>query len=103
MYLKLNFKVTSKDADTSEFRKSLNWVIPHLIYLVLAVLGIIFGGLKMAEIYKTPGHDTSAMIANAVSLFWISLIAWQMWPPIGFLVRTTWDVSNKAAEQEERV
>jgi hypothetical protein len=86
--LQLGFKVTSKDADTSEFRKSFNWCIPFLMYYLLGSLSLGFGALKMYYAYQAPDHAPSSMLAVGISLFWICVIMWQMWPPVGFLLRS---------------
>jgi len=85
--IKLGFKVTSKDAESSEFRKSFNWCIPFILYYFAGSVSIAFGILHMIDIYKN-GNDLNNMIATCVSFFWIGLIMWQMWPPIGFMLRS---------------
>lgn len=90
--LELAFKVTSKEG-ASEFRKSFNWVIPMLVYYVLGAAAIAMGVLKIMEPYT----ELKSQIAVGVSVFWISFIMWQMWPPIGFLLRQT----NESFDVEE--
>ena len=84
---KLGFKVTSKDAEASEFRKSFNWCIPYVMYYFLGSMSLGFGVLNMYRAYQAPDHSPKSMAAVAVSLFWIVFIMWQMWPPIGYLLR----------------
>ena len=79
--------MTSKDAEASEFRKSFNWCIPFIIYYFLGSMSLGFGVLNMYRAYQAPDHSPMSMLAVAVSLFWICFIMWQMWPPIGFLLR----------------
>lgn len=98
----LGFKVTSKDGDSSEFRKSFNWVIPCFIYYFLGSMSIGFGILNMFSAYQAPDHAPSSQIAVAVSLFWIIFIMWQMWPPVGFLIRSLDPRPNVKAQQVEQ-
>jgi len=99
----LGFKVTSKDGDTSEFRKSFNWIIPLLMYYLLASLAFGFAVIQMSGAYLAPGHNPQNLVAISVSLFWIIVIMWQMWPPIGFLLASINPKKDKPAVQEERV
>ena len=100
----LGFKVTNKDGEVSEFRKSFNWIIPFLIYYFMASLAMGFGVLKMYFTYQYGGnHGTSDVIAVGVSLLWICITMWQMWPPIGMLLKSLDAKPHKAAVQEERV
>ena len=81
--------MTSKDADASEFRKSFSWVIPFVLYYLLAVIAIILGILQMCSIYKAPQEQESGSIVSiSVSLIWTCLIIWQMWPPVHFAIRS---------------
>ena len=100
--IKLGFKVTNKDGDSSAFRKSFNWCIPFVIYYLLAIPSMCFGVIKMVAAYNSsPHHDPSTMIAVVVSLFWITLIMWQMWPPMGFLLQgLIRDYNNNKKEKE---
>jgi len=63
----LGFKVTSKDADTSEFRKSFNWIAPFLMYYLLAAVSIGFGLMQMWDAYES--RDIQNMISIGVSFF----------------------------------
>jgi len=104
--IKLGFKVTNKDGETSAFRKSLNWCIPFLIYYLTAIPSIVFGVLKIIQAYySTPKNDYSTMIAVSVSIFWIVMMMWQMWPPLGVLLDEMWRSTainqRKAVEEEE--
>ena len=99
----MGFKVTSKDGDTSEFRKSFNWLIPLVMYYLLASISFGFGVIQMANAYSKPDHAPKNMVAIGVSLFWICVIMWQMWPPIGFLIRSVASKGDKASTQEQRV
>ena len=93
--------MTSKDAEASEFRKSFNWCIPFIIYYFLGSMSLGFGVLNMYRAYQTPDHSPMGMLAVGVSLFWIVFIMWQMWPPIGYLLRCL-DPKPVAADKEKK-
>eukprot|EP00952_Eustigmatos_sp_NYUAD-ZCMA_P006832 29210-Eustigmatos_ZCMA.PRE.1 len=59
--VKLGFKVTSKDADTTAFRKSFNWVIPTLVYNILGCVSLGIGVLNIW--YAVMGHDVQNITA----------------------------------------
>jgi len=99
--IKLGFKVTSKDGEASEFRKSFNWIIPFLVYYSLGAISLGFGVLQMIKAYYEQDHNPAAIIAVSVSLFWISFIIWQMWPPIAYVLRCIDEDDKKAKAQKE--
>jgi len=96
--IKLGFKVTNKDSDSSAFRKSLNWCLPFIIYYCAAIPAIIFGLNKMYRFYYHA--PLSAMIAVGVSLFWVMLTMWQMWPPLSFLLQELRKANQKQRQQK---
>jgi ABC-type antimicrobial peptide transport system permease subunit len=90
--VQVGFRVTSKDG-SSAFKKSLNWVIPFIIYYCLAAVALALALLDISKcIYNQEdgllienGVDPKPILASCVSIFWISLILWQMSCPLRFL------------------
>ena len=90
--IEIGFRVTSKDG-SSAFKKSFNWVIPFLIYYALAAVAVALALLDISMVIYNEedgllienGVDPKPILANCVSIFWISLICWQMTCPLRFL------------------
>jgi len=82
--MKLSFRVTNKDTE-NVFRKSLNWVVPFLVYYLFASISIGSGVLQMFKAFTAASIDPADIIAISVSIFWTALIMWQMSAPFAFL------------------
>jgi len=73
--VQLGFKVTSKDANVSEFRKSFSWVLPFFIYYLLAASAMGFGVLTLLDrYYSATSSETPSTVANTISMVWVSFI-----------------------------
>lgn len=77
----MSFSVTKK-GEQSALRKDLGHATPHFLYYFVAMAAIgkvIFNAMQ-------PGISKDRITAEMVSLIWISIVCWQVWPPISMIL-----------------
>jgi len=80
---KLQFVTTSKNVgETSAFYKDLVHIIPHIIYYIAAMIGTAWAVYNVVQ----PNAKYEYIMADVVSLIWIYVVLWQLWPPIGVVL-----------------
>merc|ERR1712146_414833 len=81
-------------------------IIPFLIYYVLAAVAVALALLDISKVIYNEedgllienGVDPKPILANCVSIFWISLICWQMTCPLRFLYDSVYPKMDTEAE-----
>lgn len=76
------FAVTKKGAETSQIRKELGHVIPHVLYFFLAALAVA----RVAYNSTLPEVTQERLLGQGVSCIWIAVVLWQLYPPIGVVL-----------------
>jgi len=77
---KLAFVTTTKNVngEQSALRKDLVHIIPHILYYIAAALATAWALYHIVQ----PGYLYDYIMADVVSLIWIYVVLWQLWPPI---------------------
>lgn len=92
---KMVFAVTNKDIQQSQMRKEFGHIIPHMLYYILSALCFA----RVAYNATLPTFTREKLLGQAVSLIWISVVLWQLYPPIGMVFGEYFNSLKKPAKR----
>ena len=84
---KMVFAVTKKDAQQTMLGKEVQHIIPHICYYILSILAVA----KVVYSSTLPDMTQDKLLGQGVSLIWIAVVLWQLYPPIGVVMGEFFD------------